>query len=1124
MINMTRARVISATRQALMLVALFAGTAKAQNAVFTGKVNTQFGQPLEGANVFITELGVSVATNAQGAYSIIIPAARVNGQAVQLRARSFGWVPQARPVAITAGAQTIDFTLRQDVNRLEEVVVTGVTAGTEQKNLPFTVNHVDEREMPVPAANPLSQIAGKVPGANIVSTSGRPGSAPTVLLRGPKSINGQNRGQQPLYIVDGVILQGGVNNSFNPLADVNPQDIESVEVIEGAAASSLYGSRAGNGVIAITTKSGKNAGSGIRFTARSEYGGGDIERKFPLAQNHFLEMNENHTLFCVRSGSSDPAGTPQCGRVVDIAQEAARVNNNGQPIALSAVGFQNDAGIAQQPLGKDIDEQREFQIGTWPVVYDPVGQVVTPGQHVNNSIDATGRVGGTSFFASGNNYWEQGAIRYLNGVKRSSLRVNIDQNVGEALTFGVRSYYARSSADGANAENGNGFFRLTRTPVGVNILERDNQGNLFIRSNPLNQGIQNDNPLYWFQNSREMDKSDHFIGAATGRYTALSWLEFNGDFSYDHTNFTEFLQRDKGFRATSSASSTNPLGFQYQEGDANQSINSSLSGLAHRTFGSLDLRYTARYLYEQQDFNVLDFTGNTLAVGGLATGDNASVLQAISSSAQSIRSIGLMSGIDATFRDRYIFSTLFRRDGSSLFGSANRWANYGRAALAWRISDEPWWMLPALNDLKLRASVGTAGGRPAFSSQYETYTIGTGGTLSKTTLGNKNLRPETTLETEFGMDAELLHRFGMNVTFAHDITTDQILPVPQAAIAGASTQWQNAGTLDNKTWEAALNIPIINRRNLSWSSRVSFDRTRTYITKLSVLPFFQGTGQQGTNTMFQFAEGLRFAEIYGRRFATSCVELPSQFEAQCGPGKAWQKNDKGLIVWTGGRSLSDGIKNNLWGAELPAGQAPWGVKESWGMPIILRDASGNALQSPLGNALPDFRLGLSQTFNYKRLFIYGQLDGSFGQYVWNEGRHWSLGDFMDAEEDQGGKSVETAKPLGYYWRAGPPDNVGIGGLYDILGPSSVTTEKASYAKIREVQISYNVGPVRGNGDWTIGLIGRNLHTFTNYSGFDPEVGLTNVGTNYVGSSAIAAVDAFNFPNVRSFTLALSTKF
>jgi hypothetical protein len=837
-------------------------------------------------------------------------------------------------------------------------------------------------------------------------------------------------------------------------------------------------------------------------------------------------MNENHTLFCVRPLTGDPAGAPPCARVVDIAQEASRVNNNGQPIALSAVGFQNDAGIAQQPSGKDIDEQREFQVNQWPVVYDPVGQVVTPGQHVNNTIDATGRFGGTSFFASGNNYWEQGAIRYLNGVRRSSLRLNVDQNVGEALTFGVRTYYARSTADGANAENGNGFFRLTRTPAGVNIMARDNQGQLYIRSNPLNQGIQNDNPLYWFQNSRETDKSDHFIGSANAHYTATPWLEFTGDVSYDHTGFNIFQQRDKGFRGTSSATSTNPLGFQYQEGDANQSINTGLTGLAHHTFfGKLDLRYTARYLYEQQDFNVLDFSGSTLAVVGLGTGDNITTSQAVSSAQQSVRSLGLMTGIDATWADRYILSTLFRRDGSSLFGSNTRWANYGRVAFAWRISDEPWWVLPALNDLKLRASVGTAGGRPSFAAQYETYTIGTGGTLSKTTLGNKNLRPETTLETEYGLDAELLHRFGMNFTYAHDITTDQILPVPQPFISGAQTQWQNAGTLDNKTIEASLNIPLITRRNVNWSARVSYDHTSTYITKLNVLPFFQGTGQQGTSTIFQFAEGLRFAELYGRKFATSCSELPVAFQSQCGgAGKNWQKNNQGLIVWTGGHNLNEGITNNLWGAELAAANAPWGVKESWGMPIIVRDANSNAIQAPLGNALPTFRLGLSQTFNYKRLFVYGQLDGSFGQSVWNEGRHWSLGDFMDKEEDQGGKSVQDAKPIGYYWRAGPPDNVGIGGLYDILGPTNVTVEKASYAKIREVQVAYNVGPVRGVGDWTVSLIGRNLHTFTNYTGFDPEVGLTNVGANYVGSSSIAAVDAFNFPNLRTYTLALSTKF
>src|SRR5262249_13074523 len=152
-------------------------------------------------------------------------------------------------------------------------------------------------------------------------------------------------------------------------------------------------------------------------------------------------------------------------RTVDFAQEAARVNNNGQAIALGTVGFQNDAGIAQAPVGGVRDERRAFQVNSWPVMYDPVGQNVTPGQTINNTIDATGRVGGTSFFTSANNGWDQGAIRYLNGAKRSSLRVNVDQNVGENLTFGIRSYYARSTADGANAENGNGFFRLTRTPV-----------------------------------------------------------------------------------------------------------------------------------------------------------------------------------------------------------------------------------------------------------------------------------------------------------------------------------------------------------------------------------------------------------------------------------------------------------------------------------------------------------------------------------------------------------------------------------------------------------------------------------------------------------------------------------
>ncbi len=220
-------------------------------AVINGVVQSEFGDPLENANVYIVELALSVGTNAQGRYTMTIPADRVRGQVVQLRARAIGYKAQARELTISAGNQTFDWQLEKDINRLQEVVTTGVTAGTEQKKLAFTVAQVSDADMPVPGANPLAQLQGKVAGANIVSASGRPGTAPAIILRGPQSINASGRSQEPLFIVDGVISQGSI-------ADINPQDIESIEVVKGAAASSLYGSRAGNGVIQVTTRSGKN--------------------------------------------------------------------------------------------------------------------------------------------------------------------------------------------------------------------------------------------------------------------------------------------------------------------------------------------------------------------------------------------------------------------------------------------------------------------------------------------------------------------------------------------------------------------------------------------------------------------------------------------------------------------------------------------------------------------------------------------------------------------------------------------------------------------------------------------------------------------------------------------------
>ncbi len=1100
-----------------------------ENSVITGEVTDEFGQPIEGANVTISEMGISVGTNAKGVYLINLPDERVSGQTVTLRARSLGHVPQTRSITITSGTHTYDFVMKRDMNRLAEIVVTGVTAGTEQRDLPFTVSHVDAEQMPVPGADPLTQLQGKIPGVNIATTSGRPGSQPSVILRGPQSINGEGRGQEPLYIVDGVEMSDG-------LPDINPNDIESVEVVKGAAAASLYGSRAGNGVIQITTKSGRGAGEGVHFTTRLEYGASDIEGEYKWSRSHFLTMDETRTGFCLEATN--------CTVGLDLQKEAFRSNNVPGDFSLPPVRFDGDGGI-----NRSIPKVRlrgMFGANRWPVAWDPVASTVTNGQSVSATIDASGKVGTTNFFASANGFVRDGSIRFQPGYDRKSLRLNLDQEITDRWTFGFRTYYSTSTSNGGTQENaGPGFVRLTRQPGSANLLATDDQGRLYIRSSVLSAGGTYQNPLYLFQATLDRDTRSRFVSAFNSRYSPFSWADIDGSLNFSRSHGANLYREDVGFR-TLSESSTND-GELSRSTFTSSSVNGSVNASLHRNFFTdLNARLTLRSLYEEQQTESFNARGLHLVAPGLKSlngiVDPNSIR--IGSSESTIRAIGLMSGADLTYKGRYIVSTLVRRDGSSLFGENNRWATYGRGAVAWRVSEEGWWVLPALNDLKLRASIGSAGGRPRYSAQYETFSVRSDGTLSASTLGNKNLRPETVVETEIGVDGELLHRFGFTINYAHSVSRDQILPVPPSVSSGFVTQWQNAGTLENKTWEASLNIPILNQRNLSWSMRLNYDRNRAEITQLDVPPFFGGPGLVRATSMFRYAEGERYGTMYGRHFVMSCSQLPDAFRSQCGgPGSAFQKNSDGFIVWVGaGNSVGDGIKNNLWQAVLPgcsAGTsqapgavvcesmggtvtAPWGVATSWGMPMIIRDSTGSGRQMALGNALPKFRASMAHSFTYRRFSLYGLLAGNFGRKVYNYARGYAYGDLLNREVDQLGKSVEDAKPLGYYWRAPAPDNSsGVGGLYDDLGPNSWNVENASYIKLRELALSYNVGSVRGFGDWSVTLIGRNLKTFTNYKGFDPEVGYAG-GTS--GSALVNALDYGTYPALREFTVSVGARF
>ena len=182
---------------------------------------------------------------------------------------------------------------------------------------------------------------------------------------------------------------------------------------------------------------------------------------------------------------------------------------------------------------------------------------------------------------------------------------------------------------------------------------------------------------------------------------------------------------------------------------------------------------------------------------------------------------------------------------------------------------------------------------------------------------------------------------------------------------------------------------------------------------------------------------------------------------------------------------------------------------------------GVGLNHIIGNTLPSFRFGWNNTLTYKRLSLYGLLDGTIGHKIQNQGEGWGLLDLASDYFDQGGKSVENAKPLGYGWRVGGGEGAGSGGFYDQLGPNNYNTENGSYAKFREVSLTYQLGKIAGVGDWTISAIGRNLATFTKYSGNDPEVGVSG---GQAGSGLINQVDALDFPTLRTYTISISSRF
>jgi len=1033
-----------------------ASPASAQQGAITGTVtDAGTGSPVSGAQVFVAGTQLGTLTNQDGSYRLEgVP----TGQQT-VRVRLIGYQRASRTVDVSAGqAATADFQLSQTALKLQEVVVTGVAGETPETKLPFTVGQLDAEEVPVPSSSAGGLLQGKIAGAQVVSPSGQPGEGVSIQLRGATSINASGRSQEPLIVVDGVILGRGMG-----LADLNSLDIQNIEVVKGAAAASLYGSRAQNGVVQITTKRGDQQDQGsIDFTVRAEGGQGQLPKEIPLAQYTALRTNA--------SGCPDNCYLDADGNPTSFAG-AALDYEDGFPNANTWTVFQDNA----------------FPEAT---TYDQVDRFFDPGDNWSLYGAATGRMQNTNFRVSAEYYEEQGIIRHETGYDRKNVRLNLDNSPSDDLDFQVSGFYSSAMQDQAP---GTAFFGLTFMAPNVDLTETDENGDLLIVPDPRSIEA---NPLYLTKNQDDTQSRQRVMGSGRVTWSPLTWLSLEGTFSYDRSDNSDRFYEFEGFKQTDPPETPGP-GSLDMDTDVSEALNAKFLATVTQTFGDLTSRTRAQALAERQHNEGFNASGSEFAVQNTPTLNALVGSKNIGSYEQNIRSMGfyLIEALD--YKDRYIVDGLIRRDGSSLFGDERRWHTYYRGSAAWRVAQEPWWPAPdALGEFKLRGSYGTAGSRPNFSAQYETYGITSGGSVVPQTLGNSQLEPEFAKELEVGANMVFFDRVSLDLTYAESDIEDQILNVPLPGYYGFDSQWRNAGALHTETWEASLQTSVVQTPEASWTLNVNFDKSEQEITQLDVPPY-----QWGPKNAFFNREGEKLGTMYGTRFATSCGDLPQGTDCS-----QFQVNDDGYLVWVGeGNSWQDGFANSLWGTSGTVN----GNTYTWGSPFAAVNDEGESFL-PMGSTTPDFNLSMGNNITYKGFQLYGLLDASVGHEIYNQTLQWAYRERRAGAVDQAGKPQGMKKPTEYYRT-----------LYAVNAPSSEFIEDASYLKLRELSLTYSFSDdllqsafgsvVEGA---SINLVGRNLVTWTDFRGYDPEVGFSG---GQSGSAAIGRFDNYNYPNFRTIT-------
>jgi len=1020
------------------LLLLFTGMAQAQTKRYTisGKVtDASNNDPIPGVVVKILNTNLATSTNSNGGYSFAVDLAAGN---YQIQFSFVGYKSKTQSVTLgTADQAQANATLSADAVGLDEVIVTGTSQGTTRKQLGSYVSTVKGDDLnKAPSGNALASLQGKTPGAQISQNSGDPAGGISVRLRGVSSVNSSS---EPLYIIDGVIVNNSttrVTNTSanydggnfvgsigqNRMVDINPADIDRIEVLNGAAAAAIYGSRANAGVIQIFTKRGKTGEPQVSFNTSLTIS--ELRKQ--------IEVNQSPVKF---------------GGSVDL--------------------------ITQDVLTPTLTT-------TSPVTrYNYQDYIFRTGVGTDNSVSVSGGNDNTKFYTSAGYFSNQGIIKNTD-FTRMNFRANLDQTINKWAKLTAGFNYIHSDAN--EKPDGNSFFSPMNSVTIIgnfhDLFARDALGNLKAIGERGRV-----NPVSVIEDIKQRQFTNRIIANTGLKLTPVKNLTIDYTMGVDNSiqNGTTYIP---------------PFAYNVSTGfyGGGPTLDPSLNGYASAANATTTLfNNELNFTY---DTKITDLLSSTTQLGGsyqyqkdlfsLLNGRGLAPFVQVVNGASTIlpnadsRSEFSISGAyvqqNFKYKDHLFVTGAIRVDQSTVFGEDNRTQYYPKANVSYVLSSADYWkdfgVSSWWNAFKIRAAYGESGNLTGIGA-YDRFNVYSPSALnSKTsltslnTLANTNVKPERQKELEIGTDMSFFsNRLGLTFSYYNKSVSDLLLGVVIAPTTGYSSLLDNiGGTLKNKGIELMLTGVPLKTDDFSWTSTVIFNRNRNKIT---------GSGAQrliSTNpgAPVSITDGYPVGVFYGTFFA---------------------------------RDANGNLLLNAQGIPL----TERGVQKSSTDYEVQRDASGQptgtVLRRVIGDPNPDYTGSFVNDFTYKKLSLHIQLDAVQGGDVWNA--DWrtrqGVGNGKVAEAEQLGQL-----PRGY-----------VAGAYNV---EEWRIDDGSFVKLREISLSYNIGQVKFIKNLTVNISGRNLFSWDNYKGYDPEL-------NSGGQSTILRnIDFGSVPIPRTFSFGLQARF